>query len=252
MDAKYIIEQYFDKERSIVDIAEELHTYPNKIRRIILKSGLALRNKSDSQRIALKEGRATHPTEGKERDDETKAKISESVAVKWQGFSDKKREKMRDSFKKSWKKRDKSDIIDMHKKAMDGMSKAGREGSKIENFIFEELDSRGYNPIRHKKGLIANTNLEPDIILPDIKLVIEIDGPTHFKPIFGQERLDKVIASDAEKNALFLQHGFCVFRVKYESKTLSQYKKRNVIETIVENIEKIKLNHQSTILDIDL
>jgi very-short-patch-repair endonuclease len=252
MDAEYIIDQYFNKEKSIVSIAEELNTYPNKIRRIILKSGLELRNKSDSQRIALKEGRASHPTEGKERNEETKAKISESVAVKWQGFSSKKREKMRESFKKSWKKRDKTDIVNMHKKAMDGMSKAGREGSKIENFIFEELDSRGYNPIRHKKGLIANTNLEPDIILPDIKLAIEIDGPTHFKPIFGQERLDKVIASDAEKNALFLQHGFCVFRVKYESKTLSQYKKRKVIETIVENIEKIKASHQSTILDIEL
>lgn len=249
---KYIIDQYFNKNRSAPEIAEELGTYPNKIIRIIRKSGLKMRSKSDSQKIALEAGRTTHPTEGMERSDETKLKISESVAVKWQGFSDNKKEKIRESLQKSWKKRDPVEVKAMQKKAVQSLSKSGREGSKIEKFMVEELANRGYNILAHKKGLIPNSNLEPDAVLPDIKLVIELDGPTHSKPIFGQERLDKVIASDAEKNALFLQHGFCVLRIKYLSKTLSQYKKRTMIESLVEKIEEIKKNHKVTILSIEL
>jgi very-short-patch-repair endonuclease len=252
MDAEYIIDQYFNHQKSAGEIAEELQTYPNKILRIIKRRGLKPRDKSESQIIALKDGRALHPTEGKERDEETKYKISESVANKHNNFSEEKKESIRKSLQKSWKKRSKADIVEMNKKALQNMSKAGREGSKIENFIFEKLEDLGYNPVRHKKGVIPNSNLEPDIILPDIKLIIEIDGPTHFKPIFGQDRLDKVIASDAEKNALFLQEGFCVLRVKYQCKTLSQYKKRKIISDIVESIEKIKLTHEITILDIEL
>ena len=249
---KYIIDEYFNNNKSITSLAKELDTYPNMIRRTIIKSGLSLRTKSESQKIALQEGRANHPTEGKERNDETKLKISESVAKKWEGFSKNKKDSIKKSLKTAWKKRDKADIVSMQKKAMENMSKAGKTGSKIENFIVEELMNRGYNVLAHKKGLIPNSNLEPDAVLPDIKLVIEIDGPTHFKPIFGQERLDKVIASDAEKNALFLQNGFCVLRVKYSSKTLSQYKKRNMIESLIDNIESIKNNHQSKIISIEL
>lgn len=252
MDTEYILEQYFQKNRSAPDIAQELDTYPNKIVRIIKKSGLEMRTKSESQKIALEEGRASHPTEGKNRSDETKLKISESVANKWQSFSEVKKKSIKTNLKKSWKKRDKSDILLMQKKAVQGLSKSGREGSKIEKFMVEELRRLGYNILAHKKGLIPNSNLEPDAVLPDIKLIIELDGPTHFKPIFGQERLDKVIASDAEKNALFLQHGFCILRVKYLSKTISQYKKRVMIERLVEKIESIKNNHQVKILDIEL
>lgn len=252
MDAEYIIDQYFNKQRSIPEIATELETYPNKILRIIRKSGLEIRSKSESQKMALEKGRAEHPTEGTKRDDETKLKISESVASKWKSFSKEKRKEIKKSLQKSWKKRDKDDILSMRKKAVQALSKSGRDGSKIEKFIVEELTNLGYNVLAHKKGLIPNTNLEPDLVLPDIPLIIELDGPTHFEPIFGQDRLDKTIASDAEKNALFLQNGFCVLRVKYVSKTISQYKKRKMLESLIKVIEEVKSNHQITILSIEL
>ena len=54
----------------------------------------------------------------------------------------------------------------------------------------------------HKKGIVPNSNLEVDIYLPEMGAAIEIDGPSHFLPIWGEEALSKTIKSDNEKNGL--------------------------------------------------
>ena len=53
MDREYIVDQYFNHYKSISSLADELNTYPNKIRRIILRAGKKLRSKSESQKITL-------------------------------------------------------------------------------------------------------------------------------------------------------------------------------------------------------
>lgn len=249
---KQLIDDYLVKLKSIPQIAKEHDTYPNKIRRRLLKCGVQIRDKSESQKIALEKGIAKHPTEGTTRDAETKLKISNSLANAWENHSKEKKKEILEKMAKSWEKRDKTEVRDMKKKAFSEMNKSGKTGSKLERFLFEKLREMGYNVLAHKKGLIANSNLEPDLVLPDIKLIIEIDGPMHFFPLFGQEKLDKTIAADNEKNGLFLQEGFCILRVKHICKTLSQFKKRKALSDIVEKIEEIKKNHTNTILDIEV
>lgn len=251
MDVKYLIQEY-NNGKSLPQLAEEFDTYPNKIRRELIKAGVKMRSKSESQKIALDSGRTEHPTRGKERSNDTKLKLSESAANTWKNFSDKELTSIKKKLSIAWSKKTKEEISDMQKKAATAISKAGREGSKMEKFLLEKLPDRGYNILAHKKGLIANSNLEPDFVLPDIKVIIEIDGPTHFYPIFGEETLQKTIAADAEKNALFLQYGFCILRIKHICKTLTEYKKRNVLEEIVKNLELIKNNHKATIIEIEV
>ena len=41
--------------------------------------------------------------------------------------------------------------------------------------------------------------LEVDVAIPSLKLAIEWNGIVHFKPIYGQTKLDKVQDKDAEK-----------------------------------------------------
>ena len=41
--------------------------------------------------------------------------------------------------------------------------------------------------------------LEADIAIPSLKLAIEWNGIVHFKPIYGQQKLDKVKNKDTEK-----------------------------------------------------
>jgi len=41
--------------------------------------------------------------------------------------------------------------------------------------------------------------LEADIVIPSLKLAIEWNGIVHFKPIYGQTKLDKIQNIDAKK-----------------------------------------------------
>ena len=82
--------------------------------------------------------------------------------------------------------------------------------------------------------------MEVDLFLPALNVAIEIDGPAHFLPIWGQESLDKHIRADAQKSGLLINRGFVVLRVKNIIRNLSQKNMRDALEAIVEQIEKIE------------
>ena len=84
---KQIIDMYQKQQCSTYEIAEKFNTYPNKIRRILKKHGVALRNAKSAQKNALKKGRATHPTKGVGLSDITKKKISESQGDVWESIT---------------------------------------------------------------------------------------------------------------------------------------------------------------------
>ena len=97
----------------------------------------------------------------------------------------------------------------------------------------------GYEVIFHKRGLIANDKLEVDLFLPAMNIAIEIDGPAHFLPIWGEESLQRHIRSDAQKAGLLINRGFAVLRVKNIIRNLSQKNMRETLEAIVEQLVKI-------------
>ena len=70
---KQIIEMYNDHSKSTYEIAKSLNTYPNKIRRTLIKHGYTLKDKSEAQKNALKTGRCAHPTAGKLKNGKRKA-----------------------------------------------------------------------------------------------------------------------------------------------------------------------------------
>ena len=53
---KDIIKLYNSGNYSTYELAEKFETYPNKIRRVLRKNGIALRSKSAAQKNALKKG----------------------------------------------------------------------------------------------------------------------------------------------------------------------------------------------------
>ena len=57
IDESYVVKQY-DDGSSTIAIAKELNTYPKKIERILKKNGTTLRSRSESQTLAIKQGRA--------------------------------------------------------------------------------------------------------------------------------------------------------------------------------------------------
>ena len=234
-----IVDMYANQDCSTYVIAKKYNTYPNKIRRLLIKQGIQMDDKSEAQKKALATGRSTHPTEGKVRSDEVKVQISESVYKHWQELSDKDRQIRIDKGKEQW-----DNMTELERKALrDSAAKAVREaskkGSKMERFLLDSLTSAGYNIVFHKKGLIPNQELEIDLLVPELKVAIEVDGPAHFFPIWGAANLQKHIKADSQKSGLLLSQGFVVIRVKHLTKSLSEKHKRDVLERVTEELEKI-------------
>lgn len=77
--------------------------------------------------------------------------------------------------------------------------------SKVEIMLFEMLEKEFTNLkfIPNDKKLLDG--LEIDIAIPSLKLGIEWNGIVHFKPIYGQAKLDRVQELDAKKQILAQQ-----------------------------------------------
>ena len=115
----------------------------------------------------------------------------------------KERQRRSELSKKQWAEMPEYEKANLRKLAAEAVRKASKEGSKIEKFIYEGLTKLGYEVIFHKRGLIANDKLEVDLFLPTMNIAIEIDGPAHFLPIWGEESLNRHIRADAQKARAF-------------------------------------------------
>ena len=85
---EFLISEYSVKNRSFGDIAKELGTYTNKVVRAARKHGIEIRNRSQAQKQALKNGRHKHPTKGKKRTKKVKEKISDTVYSFWENIDE--------------------------------------------------------------------------------------------------------------------------------------------------------------------
>ena len=239
IDEGFVIKQYREN-KSTYEIAKDLGTYPNKIRRILIKNGEQVRDKSKAQKVALETGRHKHPTKGKNRTDEEKIKISDGMALHWENMDDDEKERRSSQAKKQWEEMTDVERENLRHAAAQAVRVASREGSKSEKFLREGLTEAGYDVIFHKKGLIPNQNLEIDLFIPELKTAIEVDGPAHFFPIWGDANLNHHIKADAEKNGLLLAMGYVVIRVKHLTKNVSNKTQRNLLSAVLEQLSKIK------------
>lgn len=237
---EYIIEQYVNEKKSTYEIAQELKTYPNKIRRALNTLGVDLRDKSSAQTVAIESGRHEHPTRGKKRTEAEKVAISNGMASYWENMEEDERDRRSELSKKQWAEMSEENKANLRKLAAEAVRKASKEGSKIEKFIYEGLTKLGYDVIFHKRGLIANQNLEVDLFIPSINTAIEIDGPAHFLPIWGEESLQKHIRADAEKAGLLIARGYAILRVKNIIRNLSAKNMRDALEGVITAVKKVE------------
>ena len=239
MNIKKIIKMYEKQNKSTYEIAEHFETYPNKIRRILKKHGCELRDKNAAQKAALATGRAPHPTKGKERTLEERVKISQSVTDYWEEMSEKERVRRSKDAKKRWKEMSEEQRETMRRRSTVAIQKAAKEGSKLERVIVERLRNEGYSVESHKTNLIPTEKLEIDLYLKDLGVIIEVDGPSHFLPIWGQEKLEKQVSADLKKNGVLLTRGFVVIRVKVlDNETVSR--REELISNILDMLKKIE------------
>ena len=235
-----VVNLYQDHNKSTYQIAEELKTYPNKIRRILVKHGVDLKNKSDAQKNALKGGRSKHPTDGTKRTQETKIKISSQLVKHWGDLDDSEKERRSLEAKKRWNNMPKAKQQEMRSKATQAIRISAVGGSKMERHIASEIRSAGYKVEMHRK-IISAENLEVDLYIPELNTIIEVDGPSHFYPIWGREKLEKQMNADLRKSGALLSKGYAILRVKScGEESLSE--KNRLTNIVLEKIKDIGYN----------
>jgi very-short-patch-repair endonuclease len=240
MNETEVVKLYTKQNKSTYEIAELFKTYPNKIRRVLIKHGVSLKDKSQAQKNALKSGAAKIPTEGKKRSKEEKLKISSSLKKRWDNLDENTYQKYVNMARQRWNNMSIEDKEAMKHSGMKAIRDASKNGSKLERYIEYELSASGYTVLIHQKNILPNRYLEVDLYLPNLKTIIEVDGPSHFLPIWGEERLHKQIKADQDKTGLILSKGFVILRVKHVKDSLALATKedlKNKILGILRDIE---------------
>ena len=236
---KTILELYQKKQLSTYEIAEKLQTYPNKIRRVLKKNGIELRTSKDAQQNALNKGRAKHPTAGTVRSEQTKRKISESQGEVWDSLNKKEKQYRSQIGKKAWEQKTEQEKALFIANAQEAVRQSSRTGSKLEHFLLSELGKRNIRVEFHKEHWLQNQNLQVDLYLPQYRAAIEVDGPSHFKPVWGKENLERNIKADQQKTGLILNSGLVMIRIK-QNQSLTQRYIRNTLSNLLKVLEKIK------------
>jgi very-short-patch-repair endonuclease len=209
------------------------------LRRDALKFNIPIRNKSEAQKVALKEGRHSHPTMGKKRSEEEKQKIGLGVMESWDKLSDKELERRKKIARENWEKLSPDEQQQILKKANSAVRQSSSLGSKMELYILEKLLADGYKVDFHKEQMLVNTKLQIDLFLPTMGVAIEIDGPSHFEPVWGDDALQKNKKYDTKKNGIILGKGLTLIRIK-QTKDFSKSR-----ALIVYNQLKELLNNQN-------
>lgn len=229
---------YIDQKLSFADIAKQQGTYANKVLRDAKKLELPIRDKSSAQKNALKTGKHKHPTMGQERDQSIKDKIGMGVMKSWETLSSSELIERKKKAKLAWEDLDDNVKDNILQKANQAVRVASKQGSKLENFLLSALIGDGFRVDFHKEQLLANTKLQIDLFLPTINTAIEVDGPSHFEPVWGQDSLNKNITYDQKKQGLILGKGLVLIRIK-QTKDFSKTRAKVLYLKLLAQIKQI-------------
>ncbi len=232
---------YLTKKQSFAEIAQEYNTYANKIRRDASSLGIKIRSKSQAQKNALQQGKHKHPTKGTKRSEETKDKIGKTVMETWENTDDTEREKRREKSRQIWNQMPEIKKQNMIKAANLAVRESSKEGSKLEKHILKQLLAAGYKVDFHKEQSLVTTKLQIDLFLPTMNIAIEVDGPSHFLPVWGEEVLQRNITYDNKKTGLILGKGLKLIRIK-QAKDFSNARANLICEKLCDLLSEIKQN----------
>lgn len=232
--------EYINNKKSISIIAKEMGVPSSRIRRALQYLNIKLRTYAEAQKLALETGSAKHPTKGKKLDKDTITKISETRSKAWAEMSQEEKDKFKQAKKDQWEAMSVEERLELQRKAHLAIRNASVTGSKAERFVLERLEEEGYGVIVHARNLLININLEVDLFVPELRTAIEIDGPSHFLPIWGPESLARQQKSDLEKEGLLLKNGYAIIRIRQLDNTLSIKRMQVIYECILEELRKIE------------
>lgn len=218
-------------------LATELKTHRMTIVRALKSLGVKMRTKSESQTLNLKLN--GHPLSGKEMSEETKTKISESVHDRYANLTQKEKDRISQDSKMRWEARPDREKEMFRKSGVVAIRDAAKNGSKMEHYIYKGLVEAGYSCQQHKQ-VLQNYNLEVDILFTDRLIALEIDGPSHIQPVWGNDALSKTHKADNDKNGLLVLNGYKIIRLQTTSKNTTNKLLRDSLNKVLELLKNIE------------
>ena len=247
IEKKNTIEELYVKQKlSFGDIANKLNTYANKIRRDAKKFHIRIRDKSEAQSNAIKTGKHKHPTKGTERPETVKDKIGKSVMKSWDNLNDQELEKRKNKAKNLWNQLSEEEKQHRLSLANQAVRVSSKNGSKLESHILSALLKNGYKTDFHKEHILSNTKLQIDLFLPTMNIAIEVDGPSHFLPVWGEDVLLKNQKYDKKKTGLIIGKGLSLIRIK-QTRDFSKSRADLIVIKLLAAIESAKNNKDNYI-----
>lgn len=241
-DKKDILENLYLKQKlSFANIAKQYNTYANKLRRDAAKFNIKIRDKSEAQKNAIQTGSHKHPTKGQQRPSEIKEKIGKSVMKSWSDLSNAELEDRKIKSRDRWEALDQDTKNNILKMANDAVRNASKTGSKLEKYLMDRLLKDGYKVDFHKEQVLLNTKLQIDLFLPLSNIAIEVDGPSHFEPVWGNDSLKRNKKYDAKKEGLLLGKGWKLIRIK-QTKDFSKTRADLIYKYLIDAINELKNN----------
>lgn len=241
---KFLKDQYEKQQKSFSIIANDCGTYANRLRRDAIKFNIKIRDKSEAQKNALKSGRIQHPTKGKSRSEQTKNKIGIGVLQSWEKLSDKELKKRKDKARDNWNNLSENEQEQILRLANEAVRESSKSGSKLEKYMLNKLLTDGYAVEFHKEQSLVNTKLQIDLFIPKMRVAIEVDGPSHFEPVWGDDALKRNKTYDNKKSGLILGKGLVLIRVK-QSKDFSKSRADLIYQELKTHLDAIDKNFPS-------
>lgn len=234
-----LIKLYNDEKLSFASIAKQYNTYANKVRRDAKKFGIEIRDKSEAQKNALETGSHKHPTKGQKRSEHTKQQIGVSVMKAWDDLTDNELDARKEQSRKKWESLDQNTKDNILKMANEAVRLASKTGSKLEKYLLNKLINDSYKVDFHKEQTLSNTKLQIDLFLPTMNLAIEVDGPSHFEPVWGDDSLKRNKKYDNKKEGLIIGKGWHLIRIK-QTKDFSKTRADVIYNELIQAIKDIK------------
>lgn len=237
---QYYQQHYVEKGESVYILAELLNCSPNKCRNDMMRYGIKLRTKAESQRLALEAGRSILPRH--EIDPELKEIQAIAAARAHSHRTPEQKQRLSDAAKKRYDSMSEESREKFHSRNNKALKKIARNGSELEKYLLVELNHWGFLTHHQAKYLVDNQKLSFDLWIPELKVVIECDGISHIRDIYNNPAaFEAKVARDFQKNALVISAGCCIIRLRYE-KTPTKSKKFEVRDKLIALLERIKLN----------
>lgn len=234
---EYIYEHYIVQEKSFDQMEKECGVKSGTLRYHAKKYGIPLRGREEAQRLAQKHGRSYNPCEGKSLSPEHREAIARTMAERFANMTDEEKEKL-SRRNKELAQRDPERMRKFTEAGQKSLKTVAKRGSNLEHHLAEKLTECGYKVYQHRNHMIANENMHVDLMLEKERIAIELDGPQHWRIVYGVEDLKRKKEKDMRKNGLLMQEGYNVIRYGIE-RARSIVAKQNVLNEILEAIESL-------------